>query len=230
MGLISDTIGSLSGADQMRSAAGNIQFQPRDVQGLLGGTTFDNQGNVNVTGSDQLQGAVSGLFGGGQALMQQGQQAATQDFSGLRDDSLATLREMARPAEEQAAASTASRLANQGTLGATGGVLQMQALEEQQQQADLERIMQSIGLAQKQQQQGLQQMQEGSGLFGQAAQIGQVPLNTANLGLQTGQGFMDSASQRAGLQAKAGRAQGDFLSGLIGGGAQVAGAGMMGGN
>lgn len=227
MGLLGGLVDSLSGAGETRQAAGQVQFDPRDVQGLLGSTTFDEQGNATVTGSGQLQQAMGGLFGSGGQFLQQGTQAATQDFDVLRDESLATLRELAQPQEEQAAASTASRLFNQGVLGSTGGALQMQALEEAQQQADLERQMQAINLAQQQQQQGMQQAQLGAGLFGNAVNIGQAPMQTAQLGATLGGQELQASSQRAGLQAQAGQQRGNFLSGLIGSGGQVAAAGLM---
>lgn len=202
---------------------------PNDVQGLLGGVEFDEEGNATVTSTDKLKEATEGLFAGGQQMLDEGVETASKDFGDLRDEELSTLRELARPEEEQAAASTASRLYNQGALGSTGGALQMQELEEAQADADLKRQQASIDLANQQKQMGMEQAQLGSGLLSSGTSIGQAPLQTANIGM--GSAAQQSEAQLSGarLQQQGSQADRQYYSNLVGSATQTAGGALSGG-
>lgn len=229
MSMLSDALGSLSGASGMASAAGGVNFDPYNVTSPLGQASFDKKrGTAEITASEPVAEGMEGLFSGAEQLVDQGVSTAQKDFADLRDDELSLLRELERPQEENAAAATASRLFNQGALGSTGGAEMMSSLAQKQELADLERQREAIDLARQQQQQGLQTAQLGSGLFGQATSMGQAPMGTAQFGSDLGSQELQASSQRSQLESAAAQQQGNFMSNLIGSGASIGAAALMG--
>jgi hypothetical protein len=212
----SDPAGGLFNTLFGQADVGRVQFRPGSFTGPLSSTRVTQGGDIVSQASPALQQAMGGLFGAGGQLLGAGTEAATSDFSDLVSEELSTLRELAQPAEEQAAASTASRLFNQGVLGSTGGALQMQSLQEAQQQADLQRQLQALNRAQQQQQFGLQQVGAGQSLFGGAADLGAIPREGAQAALEPSRIMAEIAAgnERRALQAR--ESQRGFLGDTIG--------------
>jgi len=208
MGGVVDAVGGLFGVEGGNSVT-PIQYRPYDVTSSLGQATVNGR-QVDAQLSPELQSVYSGLLG---QAPQQFQTAASPEAS------LGFLSRAMGPQMERQQLSQESRLFNQGLLGTTAGQLQTQGLREAQNQALLQNALQA-------QQQAFQR---GQGLLGSALQVGSAPLGLAQLGGQFGQSELQAqtATQQARQQADANQA--NFFSGLVGAGATLGGAALLGG-
>ena len=120
------------------------QIDPSMLASLTG-QAFGQAGGLGQTGFQR--GLQDILFS------QAGQMAGQTDFSGLRDETLATLRAQAQPFEERAFAGLQENLFGTGRLGSSGGALQTEAFARGLGQADLSRQLQATDVAQRQQMQ-----------------------------------------------------------------------------
>lgn len=118
------------------------------LQGLSG--AFDGQ-NTDALSAEVAQRGFGALDSG--------------SFNDLAAQRLTSLRDQARPAEENAVNRKFNSLFNQGRLGTTGGQEGLGRLAEAQNQADLGRQINSLDFAQNQRN---QENQFGSNLLGQA--------------------------------------------------------------
>ena len=205
-----------------------IPFVPGTVTGPSGAVGWQD-GRLQMNPSQGTLASMNTQQAGGMGLLSSGfnqLQQSQGDFSNIRDENLGLLRELARNKEDQAAASTASRLFSSGVLGSTGGANQMRALQEAQQQADLQRQLASIGLARDQQQttfnQALKQIGLSPEMF-QGAVRSQAPLfQQADLSARIGEGRANAraaggqiATQRqSDRRGFAGNLVGDVIGGV----------------
>jgi len=196
MGGIVDSIGGLFGASG--DPVGQAQFNPFGASSALGRASFNN-GSADVQLSPELQRVYGGLLGQipGQFEQAESPQAALGFLSG-----------QFAPQFERQQSSQESRLYNQGLLGTTTGQLQSQGLREAQNQTLVNSAMQAQNQA----------FQRGQGLLGSAINLGQAPMNLAQLGANLGQADLQTQQINLGLKDQAQQRQADFFSSLIGAG------------
>lgn len=139
----------IDAAQQLQGQANQGLFDILGNQGqaanVLSGQAFGQAGQLGAEGFQR--GLQNTLFGQAQNL------AGQTDFSGLRDQTLSTLREQAAPFEERAFGNLQQNLFSTGRLGSSGGALQTEAFARGLGQADLSRQLQATGVAQQQQMQ-----------------------------------------------------------------------------
>ena len=222
-------------ADEQAAAAerarGDAQFNPYDVGGIFGQSTFDrdtgtaqfdpNEFTQGVVGQlqqpiegqlaqQQTLGGALGQIGGANFLAQ----GLTTDPFDVAQSRFGQLEQILNPGRQRTRENLESRLLRQGRLGSTGGSLQQEGFE-----SGIERERQRGLFDIYNQAQAQQQAQIGLGqnltLFGQQQQevgLGQA-LNRLNAlsGIETqGRGLIDLGGVLGGRQSSAGAQAGAF--------------------
>lgn len=154
----------------------------RDISGLFGGAGMAGLGEA--FGSPTAGGVTETALGAAGNMLSAPE---ARSFNDVAAERLATLRGAARPQEERAVNSAMQGLFSSGRLGTTGGARAMGEVAQQQELADLGRVVNSQDFAQNLTQQDfanqLQQMQLGQGLLNTGLQGVQTDINRGqNLG------------------------------------------------
>jgi len=181
-------------AAEAQRQAGEQAYQrslPRNVQGLFGNFSYDEQGGSTMALSGDLQSQYDALMG---RAGQTGQQIQDLNPLELQQSLYDQQYGLLQPQQEQEMLAQESRLLQQGRLGSTGGAGQMQALQEAQGQQRAGLLANSYATAQ----QTMDSMRQREAMDTQnALAIGQLPMNYANTSAQMA-GLMGGASQYAG--------------------------------
>ena len=181
-------------AAESQRQAGEQAYQrslPRNVQGLFGNFSYDEQGGSTMTLSDDLQGQYDRLMG---RAGQTGEQIQNLNPLELQQSLYDQQYGLLQPQQEQQTLDQEARLLQQGRLGSTGGAGQMQALQEAQGQQRAGLMASSYGVAQ----QTLDSMRQREAMDTQnALAIGNLPMNYANTSAQMA-GLTGAAGQYAG--------------------------------
>ena len=181
-------------AAEAQRQAGEQAYQrslPRNVQGLFGNFSYDEQGGSTMALSGDLQAQYDALMG---RAGQTGQQIQDLNPLELQQSLYDQQYGLLQPQQEQEMLAQESRLLQQGRLGSTGGAGQMQALQEAQGQQRAGLLANSYATAQ----QTMDSMRQREAMDTQnALAIGQLPMNYANTSAQMA-GLMGGASQYAG--------------------------------
>jgi len=181
-------------AAEAQRQAGEQAYQrslPRNVQGLFGNFSYDEQGGSTMALSGDLQSQYDALMG---RAGQTGQQIQDLNPLELQQSLYDQQYGLLQPQQEQEMLAQESRLLQQGRLGSTGGAGQMQALQEAQGQQRAGLLANSYAIAQ----QTMDSMRQREAMDTQnALAIGQLPMNYANTSAQMA-GLMGGASQYAG--------------------------------
>ena len=181
-------------AAEAQRQAGEQAYQrslPRNVQGLFGNFSYDEQGGSTMALSGDLQSQYDALMG---RAGQTGQQIQDLNPLELQQSLYDQQYGLLQPQQEQQTLDQESRLLQQGRLGSTGGAGQIQALQEAQGQERAGLLANSYATAQ----QTMDSMRQREAMDTQnALAIGQLPMNYANTSAQMA-GLMGGASQYAG--------------------------------
>ena len=181
-------------AAEAQRQAGEQAYQrslPRNVQGLFGNFSYDEQGGSTMALSGDLQAQYDALMG---RAGQTGQQIQDMNPLELQQSLYDQQYGLLQPQQEQQTLDQEARLLQQGRLGSTGGAGQIQALQEAQGQQRAGLMANSYATAQ----QTLDSMRQREAMDTQnALAIGQLPMNYANTSAQMA-GLMGGASQYAG--------------------------------
>ena len=221
-GFFDNVMGTLTGGlwgdtDQQRSSDRlweASRFVPYNINTRLGSGTFNGStatGRLNPRYSKMAD--KYRLFGNNMFRQLQGG-----SFNKLRDNQLDLLRRLARPEETRDIADMQTMLFNKGLLGSTSGNLQMNSLLDAQEQADLMRMLESIGLAQTERS---NLFDLGSRAYGADIALQGMPLDFLKLGADIG-GTASNANYQAGksryeADTKAEKSEAGFLGTLFGG-------------
>ena len=191
-GIMTNRAAKKAAEEQRR--AGEQAYQrslPRNVQGLFGNFSYDEQGGSTMALSGDLQAQYDALMG---RAGQTGQQIQDMNPLELQQSLYDQQYGLLQPQQEQQTLDQEARLLQQGRLGSTGGAGQMQALQEAQGQQRAGLMANSYATAQ----QTLDSMRQREAMDTQnALAIGQLPMNYANTSAQMA-GLMGGASQYAG--------------------------------
>lgn len=128
-------------------ATERVPSRPFEVRGPSGRAVM-REGQVSFELSPRMKQVADQFFG---ALQGYRPEVAAQTELDL-------FRRLARPEERRRRQELESTLFGRGMLGATGGAEQLRALEEAQKQADLERVLTTIGTSRQEQQRLLQNL------------------------------------------------------------------------
>ena len=221
-GLFDNVMGTLTGGlwgdtDQQRSSDRlweASKFQPYNINTSIGTGSFDGlTGTATLNPRYRKMADRYRLFGNSMFNQLRGG-----SFNKLRDKQLGLLRRLARPDELRDTANMQTMLFNKGLLGATSGNLQMNALQDAQSQADLMRILESIGLAQTERS---NLFDLGSRAYGADIALQGMPIDLLKLGADIG-GTASNANYQAGssryeADTKAEKSEAGFLGTLFGG-------------
>ena len=166
------------------------QSAPYDVSGSLGGVQFDNEGKVIGLGlSEDFAKQQKGFFGSADANRQY--------LAGIEGDPLTAEnryydQQMAllAPGQEADREALDAQLVSRGMLGSTGGMGQAQALREAQGTTNLQVRQSASDRVQDMIDKYRGRVQED---VSAAAQVGQLPLDYAKLGVDTGGMLSDAA-------------------------------------
>ena len=170
-------------SSKARKDAGNIaraaieanKYRPYNVTSGIGSARFDGQ-NL-VTSLNPRFAAIRDRFVG----LGENQLGMLEDFNPT-EFSQATydrLRALSRPAEEQQRLDIENRLLSQGMLGSTGGMNRIQALNEAQSQADLQR---ELAAEQEARNQYNFLASSGQGMFTNALGLENIPSDYGQIG------------------------------------------------
>lgn len=152
LGGFGDIFGQLGGIGQGGLAGG--QAAQLAAMGQFPGAAFGQLGALGQQAFGRAQDIGAGGF---QRVLQNqlfgraGELAGQTDFTGLRDQTLGTLRQQAAPFEERAFGGLQENLFATGRLGSSGGALQTEAFARGLGEADLSRQLQATQVAQTQQ-------------------------------------------------------------------------------
>ncbi|MHC4302755.1 MAG: hypothetical protein ACYS7Y_36310 [Planctomycetota bacterium] len=136
--------GGLAGGQAAQLAAmGQFPGAAFGQLGALGQQAFGRAQDIGAGGFQRV--LQNQLFG------RAGELAGQTDFTGLRDQTLGTLRQQAAPFEERAFGGLQENLFATGRLGSSGGALQTEAFARGLGEADLSRQLQATQVAQTQQ-------------------------------------------------------------------------------
>ena len=181
-------------AAEAQRQAGEQAYQrslPRNVQGLFGNFSYDEQGGSTMALSGDLQSQYDALMG---RAGQTGQQIQDLNPLELQQSLYDQQYGLLQPQQEQQTLDQESRLLQQGRLGSTGGAGQMQALQEAQGQQRAGLMANSYATAQ----QTMDSMRQREAMDTQnALAIGNLPMNYANTSAQMA-GLTGAAGQYAG--------------------------------
>ena len=185
-------------AAEAQRQAGEQAYQrslPRNVQGLFGNFSYDEQGGSTMALSGDLQSQYDALMG---RAGQTGQQIQDLNPLELQQSLYDQQYGLLQPQQEQEMLAQESRLLQQGRLGSTGGAGQMQALQEAQGQQRAGLLANSYATAQ----QTMDSMRQREAMDRQnALGIGALPMNYANTSAQMA-GLMGAGAQYAGNAAQ----------------------------
>lgn len=219
VGSLISSRGAKKAADRSAStqeAAAQLQYQqslPWSTTGMFGGATFDEEGRTaELTLSPELQAQADRLFGRAGVTAEQVEGMMGDPFA-MQQELYRQQKELFAPQQERERLNLEARLAEQGTLFATGGIEKMRALQEAQQQQDLARQVQSLG-----QVQDLIDRYRGREAedISQALTLGELPLSYAELGRGIGSNLSRSAQYGAGLRSGAAKNISDTQSAFWG--------------
>lgn len=208
MGWFSKTLGTLTGGlfgdTQSQRASDKLwkssRYVPYNIDSGVGTATFNGTsayGKLNPYYdllSSKYRSLGDTLFG----------QLQGRSYDDLRNEQLRTMRKAARPEELRDITDMQTMLFNKGLLGSTAGNLQMNSLYDAQEQADLMRILESIGLA-KAERENLFSL--GSRAYEADIALQGMPLRMMELGSNIG-----SAASSANYTAGRGRYEADVAA------------------